>query len=125
MKNPFKLFEEELRARGLLQLLAWKTQKFGIKLEDAYSKKRTKGVYEARSACWRMLSKRGWSNTEIAQLWGVDSTSVLYALKKPERELPGVKKASVSHDELVRRVVVLEAELANIYRALFLGKPRV
>jgi len=122
MKSPYKLFEEELRLRGLLQILTWCVQKYGIKLEDAYSKKRTKAIYEARTACWRTLYKRSWSQLEIATLWGVDSTTVLHALKKPERELPGVKKASVSHDELVRRVVVLEAELAKLYKAITFGR---
>lgn len=123
MKNPYLLFEEELRLRGLLQLLTWKVQKFGIKLEDAYSKKRTKAVYEARAACWRMLTRRGWSNLEVANLWGVDVSSVHHAMKKAERELPSVKKATVSHDEVVRRLVVLEAEMAKLYRVLVLKEP--
>lgn len=122
MKSPYTLFEEELRARGLLQLLTWKVQKYGIKLEDAYSKKRTKGVYEARLACWRMLAKRGWSHLEISKLWGMNHTSIAHGLKKPERELPSVKKATVSHDDLVRRVTVLEAELGRLFRAILLGE---
>ncbi len=64
---------------GPLAAVAWK---FGATLEEALGRRRLGHIVAARHACWAHLRALGWSYPAIAELWGVDHTSVMYGVKK-------------------------------------------
>jgi len=57
-----------------------------LALSDVCGRSRSKGATAGRHEVWWHLKRMEWSSPEIAALWGVDQSTVSYALKKWEEE---------------------------------------
>lgn len=55
-------------------------QRFGVSLDEALHQ-RDHECIKARWAAWAALSKAGWKNDDIADMFGVHRTAVPYAMK--------------------------------------------
>lgn len=56
----------------------------GVTVSQIRGRSRRKPIVRARHAAWSLLDRLGWSIAGIAREFGVDHTSVLHALSKPE-----------------------------------------
>lgn len=57
-----------------------------LALSDLWDGSQSKAVAAGRHEVWWHLRQMEWSNPEIGRLWGVDQSTVSYALKKWEEE---------------------------------------
>lgn len=51
------------------------------------SKRRTKHLVAKRHECWGILAKEGFSSEEIAEVFGADSSTVQYGIRKFNKTL--------------------------------------
>lgn len=72
--------QDELEARGLLDMVGDVALSHHVTLDEVCSKKRTKRIAAARHAAWAKLRTLGFSYPEIAALWDVTHGSVFYAV---------------------------------------------
>jgi hypothetical protein len=74
--------ERRIRTRPkLLALVREVADERFVTVAEVCSRCRTKAVALARHECWWHMREQGWSNVETGKLWGVDSGTVLMALR--------------------------------------------
>jgi chromosomal replication initiation ATPase DnaA len=72
-----------LVARGAAEVVQAVAQETGVRPSEILGRDRSRHVVAARHRVWAMLHRSGWSAASIGREFGVDHTSVLYALGKP------------------------------------------
>ena len=77
-----RVLRRKLDERDLWDPLNTLAQRNCTTLAECFSVSRKRHIVRARHAMWRWLSDElGWSSVSIGDLFGMDHTTVLYALK--------------------------------------------
>lgn len=79
----FHTLRERLREVGLLEPILAICQKHHVTFENAFGTRHLKSHVAARHEAWHHIRKKSeWSFPEIGDLFGVDHTTVVGAVKK-------------------------------------------
>ena len=102
---------DRLMQRDLLEDARRHAAAYNVTLGEFLSGSRRKGIVAARHAFWAELYSRGhWSYPRIAELFGVDHTSVMYGVWKH-----GERRASAAISSKIE-IAAMAAEIHEAQR---------
>lgn len=91
-----------LRERGLLGMVEAVAQEHNVTVDELLGVCRQRHIVQARHAAWRKVASAmpTWSSTSLGDLFGVNHTTVLYALERTAES----RRRKADKPDLVRAI---------------------
>lgn len=78
--QPYELFLEEIRKRGLEVRMHAICHHHGVRLDEIYHRNNVRNVRRARVRVWLWLLGGGWNKQQVARLFGRHRSTVVGVL---------------------------------------------